>query len=313
LALHHRERNGEPDDSLAARLLGICRRQPLLWRRVPGAEEDRRPLRPATASATSGNGRRTPPPVVPAGGGLDPGAWLEQVAAFESERAALLGRLSRWPVVDAGALAGGAPVMVSATGGPRLGDPPDSATRIGRAVRDVLAAVDLSSGRDASGRTVEELVPRIASGHGVTGQAATVAAMVRAALVSEVVGRAAIRAHHKELSVVVPITSGEAGVLQGVVDLLVEEDDGLVVVDYRTDRVSSALDAEILAAHYRPQVAAYAAMVEETTGRPVVRCVLLFLDGDVVTTDVLHGDELTAAKAAALTTSAALAASGASS
>lgn len=65
-------------------------------------------------------------------------------------------------------------------------------------------------------------------------------------------------------------------VLEGIVDLLYRDDDGLVIVDYKTDAVpTEALERRVT--HYRPQLAAYAAAVEAATGEPVSRCVLLFL------------------------------------
>lgn len=54
------------------------------------------------------------------------------------------------------------------------------------------------------------------------------------------------------------------------------DDDGLVIVDYKTDAVSK----EAIASHiaiYRPQLAAYARAVEDAVGEPVVRTTLLFL------------------------------------
>jgi ATP-dependent helicase/nuclease subunit A len=65
-------------------------------------------------------------------------------------------------------------------------------------------------------------------------------------------------------------------VLEGIVDLLYRDDDGLVVVAYKTGAVpSSVLSARV--DFDRPQMAAYAAAVEAAVGEPVARCVLLFL------------------------------------
>jgi ATP-dependent exoDNAse (exonuclease V) beta subunit len=65
-------------------------------------------------------------------------------------------------------------------------------------------------------------------------------------------------------------------VLEGIVDLLYRDDDGLVIVDYKTDAVPhSALSTRV--AFYRPQMAAYAAALAAAAGEPVARCVLLFL------------------------------------
>jgi ATP-dependent helicase/nuclease subunit A len=65
-------------------------------------------------------------------------------------------------------------------------------------------------------------------------------------------------------------------VLEGVLDLLFRDDDGLVIVDYKTDAVPfSASSARV--GFYRPQLAAYAAAIEAAVGETVARCALLFL------------------------------------
>jgi ATP-dependent exoDNAse (exonuclease V) beta subunit len=65
-------------------------------------------------------------------------------------------------------------------------------------------------------------------------------------------------------------------VLEGFIDLIYR-DDGLVIVDYKTDTVpAAALDQGT--AFCRPQLAAYAAALQAAaTQEPVTRCVLLFL------------------------------------
>jgi ATP-dependent exoDNAse (exonuclease V) beta subunit len=65
-------------------------------------------------------------------------------------------------------------------------------------------------------------------------------------------------------------------VLEGFVDLLYRDDDGLVIVDYKTDTVPVAAIASRIRL-YRPQIAAYARAVEDATSEPVARTVLLFL------------------------------------
>jgi ATP-dependent helicase/nuclease subunit A len=65
------------------------------------------------------------------------------------------------------------------------------------------------------------------------------------------------------------------GVLRGVIDLLFEEPDGWVLVDYKTDQVSGpALLAA--AARYAAQVRLYAAAWEQCTGKPVKEAGLFF-------------------------------------
>jgi ATP-dependent exoDNAse (exonuclease V) beta subunit len=100
--------------------------------------------------------------------------------------------------------------------------------------------------------------------------------LVTAALTAPLVHRTAERPHRRESYVATGV--GDR-VLEGVVDLLYRDDDGLVIVDYKTDAVPYS--AYAARAHfYRPQLAAYAAAVQAAAGEPVVRCVLLFLAPD---------------------------------
>ncbi len=65
--------------------------------------------------------------------------------------------------------------------------------------------------------------------------------------------------------------------LQGVVDCCIEEDDGLVVVDYKPDSVRGDRQLAERTALYTPQLRAYAAALERIFGRRVRDCVLYFL------------------------------------
>ncbi len=58
----------------------------------------------------------------------------------------------------------------------------------------------------------------------------------------------------------------EQMMLQGIVDLYFEEEDGLVVVDYKTDRVDAE---EVLASRYRVQLEWYERALEQATGKKV--------------------------------------------
>jgi len=73
-----------------------------------------------------------------------------------------------------------------------------------------------------------------------------------------------------------PGGEGEEILLQGVVDCCVVEPDGLVILDFKTDRVSGeALKKR--AAGYMPQLCAYAKAMARLLKKPVKRCVLAFL------------------------------------
>jgi ATP-dependent helicase/nuclease subunit A len=104
------------------------------------------------------------------------------------------------------------------------------------------------------------------------------------------VRRASERPFWRETYVAVPL---EGITLEGYVDLVYRDDDGLVVVDYKTDAVQGVeLDERL--GHYRVQAAAYALAVGDATGEPVVRCVLCLLDPDGAREVVVEGEDLAA-------------------
>ncbi len=70
---------------------------------------------------------------------------------------------------------------------------------------------------------------------------------------------------------------GERLLLQGVVDCCLEEEDGLVVIDYKTDRVRTAEDIAKRSAFYRGQLLSYAAAMERIHGKKVKQCLLYFI------------------------------------
>jgi ATP-dependent exoDNAse (exonuclease V) beta subunit len=139
-------------------------------------------------------------------------------------------------------------------------------TAIGRAVHAVLQVVDLTTGAG-----IEAAVSTQCVAEGVLEYANVVTALVRSALASDVVKRAAAREHWRESYV--GTVQPDGTVLEGFVDLIYREDDGrLTIVDYKTDAIpAAALDSRV--AYYAPQLQAYAAILPNT-GPPV----LLFLN-----------------------------------
>ncbi|MGI8776405.1 MAG: PD-(D/E)XK nuclease family protein, partial [Acidimicrobiales bacterium] len=113
-----------------------------------------------------------------------------------------------------------------------------------------------------------------AAAEGVLGKENVIEALCRSALASELVQRAARREHWREVYVGVPYGDG---VLEGYIDLLYRDDDGLVVVDYKTDAWRTEADLEAKVERYRVQLDAYAQAVTAVVGEPVVRSQLLFL------------------------------------
>ena len=142
-------------------------------------------------------------------------------------------------------------------------------TAIGRAIHGVLQTVDLTTGEG-----LVEASTAQAAAEGVLGRENVIEALCRAALDSELVRHAAQCQHWREVYVGVPY--GDA-VLEGYIDLLYEDDDGLAIVDFKTDswRSESELDAKV--DRYRIQLQAYASAVRDAVGRDIARASLLFL------------------------------------
>ena len=143
-------------------------------------------------------------------------------------------------------------------------------TSIGSAVHGVLQTIDL-----ARGDGIEDQSRSQATAESVPERWAEVAGLVRNAIESKVVKRAVCSGKFwREIPVGIPV--GE-GVLEGFIDLLFEEDDGLVVVDYKTDAVGSGEMEDQAAGRYRLQAGSYALAIQKATGKPVKEIVLLFL------------------------------------
>lgn len=140
---------------------------------------------------------------------------------------------------------------------------------IGRAVHGVLQTVDLLTGVGLGAACAAQ-----AAAEGVFGREDVIAALTQAAIDSDVVKSAASRRHWREVYVGIPYADG---VLEGYIDLLYEADDGLVVVDYKTDAWRNAAELDAKVERYSVQLRTYAGAVSQAVGQTVVRATLLFL------------------------------------
>ena len=140
---------------------------------------------------------------------------------------------------------------------------------IGRAVHGVLQAVDL-----ASGDGLQDAVAAQCVAESVVEFAPLVTVLVRSALSSEVVKRAAAREHWRESYV--GMVQQDGTVLEGFVDLIYREDDGsLVIVDYKTDDApDAALPSRV--SYYAPQLNSYRTIVETAIHGPAAPPILVF-------------------------------------
>ena len=142
-------------------------------------------------------------------------------------------------------------------------------TSVGRAVHAVLQTMDLSFGADIADRARAQAVAE-----GVPDREEDVGRFCRTALESSVVKRAVSSGRFwREVPVAVAFGGGS---LHGFIDLLFEEDDGLVVVDYKTDSVTTGETPEAVA-RYRLQGGAYAHAIQQLTGKAVKEVVFLYL------------------------------------
>jgi ATP-dependent helicase/nuclease subunit A len=221
-------------------------------------------------------------PVAPAGDRrtddvVPPPEWEEWLAGLRLAR----DRSRAIPAISASGLEGTEPEIVldkdaepGAAKGPRdLQLPPWSKGRygsaIGRAVHGVLQVIDL-----ATGAGLDEAVAAPSLAEGVAGQEALVTALVRSALSSEIVQRAAVREHWREMYV--GTVRADGTIVEGYIDLIYREDDGtLVIVDYKTDAVTAAGVGSRIA-YYAPQMRAYRECLGDATGGDV-HTKLLFL------------------------------------
>ncbi len=68
----------------------------------------------------------------------------------------------------------------------------------------------------------------------------------------------------------------ESLLVQGVIDVIIEDSDGLTILDYKTDSISIA-EVPRLVNRYKPQVSLYSYSAEKILGIPVKRTALIFL------------------------------------
>lgn len=144
-------------------------------------------------------------------------------------------------------------------------------TSIGRAVHAVLQVVDLRTGNG-----LEDIAKAQAAAEGVPGRADDIARLVRRALDSPLVKRALESGRWwRETPVAGPVGDG---IVEGFIDLLFEEEDGFVIVDYKTDALGSDDEIERAMARYRLQGGGYALALSMATGANIKEVSFLFLE-----------------------------------
>jgi len=143
-------------------------------------------------------------------------------------------------------------------------------THRGRAVHAALQVLPW----DADEATVDALARAQAVAEAIPGESARVAELLRSALATHAARRARVaRRSQRE----VPFALIEQGVtLEGFVDLVLETEDGLEVLDWKTDALAQEEVPSRLAS-YQLQAGLYVLGIESATGRPVRRVTYVFL------------------------------------
>ncbi|MYH71257.1 MAG: AAA family ATPase [Acidimicrobiia bacterium] len=163
-------------------------------------------------------------------------------------------------------------------------------TKVGRAVHGVLQTVAL----DVDPNQLDQVAGDQTKTQGISSERDTVQALTESVLTSTTVREAAGSEHWKELFVAAPV---DDTVVEGYIDLLYRTDDGLVVVDYKTDDIHYDETRQDKIDRYKLQVAAYSLAVEQAVGEEVIRCVLVFARASQTAEEVIFdGDELASAQ-----------------
>jgi len=158
----------------------------------------------------------------------------------------------------------------------------------GSALHLAMQFIPLDADHSISG--IQREIDRLAEGAYLTKlQAQAVDPARIAAFFESPLGQKAKQAAHRErefkFSLLVPSeeyypdVQGEELLLQGVVDLWFEDDDGITVVDFKSDRVLPGQESA-RAEHYRAQLETYSSALSRILNRPVTRRVLWFFAAD---------------------------------
>jgi hypothetical protein len=149
---------------------------------------------------------------------------------------------------------------------------------LGSTVHRALEILDL---RETTDQAVNQATTAACAELRIPHLAGEVRSRVQAALTAPIIQLAATRRHWKEVPIIAEL-SGR--VVEGIIDLIVDTDDGLVIVDYKTDSAQSAADITAKTRHYTPQIRAYAQALALATGRKIATPQIVFCQPAGITT-----------------------------
>ncbi len=163
-----------------------------------------------------------------------------------------------------------------------MSDSPLTAAEKGTALHKFMQYCDFSKARE----DIESEITRLSDTARLTAQEAEsidrekAAAFIDSSIVSDVLSSEAFYREYR-FTVNIPAYMADETVpeeikdypviLQGSVDLAILNKDGIIIVDYKTDKVQDVTD---LAKRYRKQLLLYKVAVEQITGKPVLGCLI---------------------------------------
>ncbi len=156
-------------------------------------------------------------------------------------------------------------------------------TRIGTTVHKALELIDFKKSvelpEDKFKIYVDDIVSEAVKEFEVSDQKSRVAKLVNHALNSACIKQASKRNHYKEVYIGVPICSPnkENFILEGFIDLLIEFENSLTIVDYKTTALSDEAELENLKKDYEAQGIAYAYGMNVLMNKPVSEVIFLML------------------------------------
>jgi ATP-dependent helicase/nuclease subunit A len=207
--------------------------------------------------------------------GLDVERYPAGAAAFKTERAILLEATASSPVTSATALARIAHGEDEAINDLRADENEPWArgragTHRGRAVHAALQVIPWN----ASEALIDAVARAQAVAEAIPAEASAIKDLIRQALSMEVSARARAA---RRVSREVPFALMRDGVtIEGFLDLVLELDEGLEIVDWKTDAIPLEGVADRLEA-YRLQAGLYVLAIEEATHKPVQRVTYAFV------------------------------------
>ncbi len=155
--------------------------------------------------------------------------------------------------------------------------------RIGTTVHKALELIDFKKSVELpEGKFkvyVDDIVSEAVSEFEVSDQKSRVAKLINHALNSACIKQASQRNHYKEVYIGVPVCSPNKKnfILEGFIDLLIEFEDSLTIVDYKTTALSDEAELENLKKDYEAQGIAYAYGINVLMNKPVSEVIFLML------------------------------------